>query len=65
MAAAIADAMRMAMHMTSSAVNVLVGLRRHQSYSTRVALRSAQKALNEHKGRVTFRRKLLGGLLAV
>lgn len=64
-AAVIADGMRMAMHMASSAVNVLVGLRRHQPYSTRVALSSAQKALDEHKGRVTLRRKLLGGLLAV
>ena len=43
-AAVIADAMRMAMHMTSSAMNVLVGLRRHQPYSTRVALSSAQMA---------------------
>jgi hypothetical protein len=33
--------MGMAVHMTRSAVNMLVGLRRHQSYSTRVALMSA------------------------
>jgi hypothetical protein len=64
-AAVIADAMRMATHMASSVVNVLVGLRRHQSYSTRVALMSAQMARDAYKGRVTFRRKLLDGLLAV
>jgi hypothetical protein len=34
-------AMGMAVYMTSSAVNVMVGLRRHRSYSTRVALVSA------------------------
>jgi hypothetical protein len=61
----IADAMRMAMHMTSSAVNMLVGLRRHQSYSTRVALMSAAERLHEYERRVTFRGRLLGGLLAV
>ena len=37
--------MGMAMHMTSSTVNVIVGLRRHQSYSTRVALLSAVEGL--------------------
>ena len=44
LAAVNVGAMSMAVHMTSSAVNMLVGLRRHQSYSTRVALRSAQMA---------------------
>jgi hypothetical protein len=48
-AAVIADAMRMVMHVTSSAVNVLVGLRSHQSYSTRVALMSAAERLREYE----------------
>jgi hypothetical protein len=34
-------AMGMTVYMTSSAVHVMVGLRRHRSYSTRVALVSA------------------------
>jgi hypothetical protein len=34
-------AMGVTVHMTNSAVNVLVGLRRHRLYSTRVALMSA------------------------
>jgi hypothetical protein len=38
-------AMGMAVYMTSSAVNVIVGLRRHRSYSTRVALLSAVEGL--------------------
>ena len=38
-------AMGVAVHMTSSAVNVIVGLRRHRSYSTRVALVSAVDGL--------------------
>jgi hypothetical protein len=37
--------MGMAVYMTSSAVNVIVGLRRHQPYSTRVALVSAVDGL--------------------
>ena len=37
--------MCMAVHMTSSAVNVIVGLRRHRFYSTRVALMSAVDGL--------------------
>jgi hypothetical protein len=44
-AAVIVDAMRMAMHVTSSAVNVIVGPRRHHSYSTRVAVASAVDGL--------------------
>ena len=35
----------MAVHKTGSAVNVMVGLRRHRSYSTRVALVSAVDGL--------------------
>jgi hypothetical protein len=34
-------AVGVAMHVTGSAVNVIVGLRRHQPYSTRVAVVSA------------------------
>jgi hypothetical protein len=37
--------MGMAVHMASSAVNLIVGLRRHRSYSTRVALVSAVEVL--------------------
>jgi hypothetical protein len=38
-------AMSMAVHMTGSAVNVIVGLPGHRSYSTRVMLRSAVDGL--------------------
>ena len=44
-ATVIVGAVGVAVHMTSSAVNVIVGLRRHQSYSTRVALMSAVDGL--------------------
>ncbi|HXM90191.1 MAG TPA: hypothetical protein VN974_01530 [Candidatus Dormibacteraeota bacterium] len=37
--------MGITVHMTSCAVDVLVGLRRHRSYSTRVALVSAVEVL--------------------
>jgi hypothetical protein len=39
------EAMGMAVHMTSSALNLIVGLRRHRSYSTRVAVVSAVEGL--------------------
>ena len=39
------QAMGMAVHMTSSAVNLIVGLRRHRSYSTRVTVASAVEGL--------------------
>jgi hypothetical protein len=38
-------AMGMGVHMTGSAVNVIVGLRGHQSYSTRVTRWSAVDGL--------------------
>jgi hypothetical protein len=38
-------AMSMAVHMASPAVNVIVRLRRHESYSTRVAVVSAADGL--------------------
>jgi hypothetical protein len=39
------EAMGMAVYMTSSAVNLIVGLRRHRPYSTRVAWLSAVEGL--------------------
>jgi hypothetical protein len=41
LAAVNVGAMSMVVHMTSSAVDVIVRLRRHRFYSTRVALMSA------------------------
>jgi hypothetical protein len=35
------EAVGVGVHVTGSAVNVIVGLRRHQPYSTRVAMVSA------------------------
>jgi hypothetical protein len=46
-ATVIVDAMGMAMHVTNSAVNVIVRLRRHHPYSTRVALVFAADGLRE------------------
>jgi hypothetical protein len=39
------EAMGMAVHMTSSALNLIVELRGHRSYSTRVAVVSAVEGL--------------------